>query len=47
MIHPICYQIVVCNVGVLWPNGWIDQDATEHTQFAYARTHNDHSAYQI
>jgi len=18
----------VCNVGVLWPNGWMDQDAT-------------------
>jgi len=31
----LCYGIVVClcvclscNVGVLWPNGWIDQDAT-------------------
>jgi len=21
----------VCNVGVLWPNGWMDQDATWHT----------------
>ena len=21
---PVC----VCNVGVLWPNGWMDQDAT-------------------
>ena len=20
----------VCNVGVLWPNGWMDQDATWH-----------------
>jgi len=21
---------LVCDVGVLWPNGWIDQDATWH-----------------
>ena len=37
MIYPIglCYQTVVlsvslsvCNVGVLWPNGWMNQDAT-------------------
>jgi len=20
----------VCNVGVLWPNGWVDQDETWH-----------------
>jgi len=20
----------VCNVGVLWPNGWMDQDAKPH-----------------
>ena len=32
----VCYQTViclscpVCNVGVLWPNGWIDQDETWH-----------------
>jgi len=31
---PLCYQTVVhpvlsvCDVGVLWPNGWMDQDAT-------------------
>jgi len=30
----ICYRTVVlsvcpvCNIGVLWPNGWMDQDAT-------------------
>ena len=31
----LCYQNVVCpislsvcDVGVLWPNGWMDQDAT-------------------
>jgi len=23
---PVCLS--VCNVGVLWPNGWMDQDAT-------------------
>jgi len=22
----------VCNVGVLWPNGWMDQDATWYTE---------------
>ena len=37
----LCYQTVVCsaclsvspvcNVGVLWPNGWTDQDETWHT----------------
>jgi len=35
----LCYQTVVCpvlsicpvcNVGVLWPNGWMDQDETWH-----------------
>jgi len=24
---PVC---PVCNVGVLWPNGWLDQDATRY-----------------
>ena len=32
----LCYQTVVCpvlsvcNVGVLWPSGWVDQDETLH-----------------
>ena len=29
----VCYRTVVlsvCNVGVLWPNDWIDQDETWH-----------------
>jgi len=32
----LCYQNVVlfvcpiCNVSVLWPNGWMDQDETWH-----------------
>jgi len=29
---PVCLSLCpvcpVCNVGVLWPNGWMDQDAT-------------------
>jgi len=25
-----CLSCPVCNVGVLWPNGWIDQDETWH-----------------
>jgi len=25
---PFCPVRSVCNVGVLWPNGWMDQDAT-------------------
>jgi len=25
-VCPLCLS--VCNVGVLWPNGWMDQDAT-------------------
>jgi len=34
----LCYQTIVslsvhilsvCNVGVLWPNGWMDQDETQ------------------
>jgi len=28
---PICLSVLscpVCNVGVLWPNGWMDQDET-------------------
>ena len=26
--HMLRDRCPVCNVGVLWPNGWIDQDAT-------------------
>ena len=26
-VSPVC---PVCNVGVLWPNGWMDQDETRH-----------------
>jgi len=29
----LCYQTVVCvvcNIGVLWPNGWMDQDTSRY-----------------
>jgi len=26
----VCPVLCVCNVGVLWPNGWMDQDETWH-----------------
>jgi len=26
----VCLCLSVCNVGVLWPNGWADQDETWH-----------------
>jgi len=28
---PVCLSVLsVCDVGVLWPNGWMDQDETRH-----------------
>jgi len=27
---PVLYVCPVCDVGVLWPNGWMDQDETWH-----------------
>jgi len=33
--HVVCLSVLsvlsVCNVGVLWPNGWTDQDKTWHS----------------
>jgi len=30
-VCPVCLSVLyVCNVGALWPNGWIDQDETWH-----------------
>ena len=26
----VCLSCPVCNVGVLWPNGWMDQDESWH-----------------
>ena len=40
----LCYQTVVCpvlsvcDVGVLWPNGWTDQDETWHAGCMHAST---------
>ena len=28
--RPVCPVLSVCNVGVLWPNSWMDQDETWH-----------------
>jgi len=31
VVCPFCLSVLsVCDVGVLWPNGWIDQDETWH-----------------
>jgi len=31
VVCPVCLSVCpVCNVGVLWPNGWTDQDETFH-----------------
>ena len=30
MLSERCPVCRVCNVGVLWPNGWMDQDETWH-----------------
>jgi len=42
----LCYQTVVClsilsvyDVGVLWPNGWMDQDETWHGGMPWPRRH--------
>jgi len=29
-VQSVCLTCPVCNVGVLWPNGWMDQDETWH-----------------
>jgi len=30
MLSDRCLSYPVCDVGVLWPNGWMDQDETWH-----------------
>jgi len=38
----LCYQTVVlsvCDVGVLWPNGWTNQDETWHAGRPSPRPH--------
>jgi len=34
---PVCLSL--CNVGVLWPNGWMDQDATWYGGRPWPRRH--------
>jgi len=29
-VCPVLWSLSVCNVGVLWPNGWMDQDEPWH-----------------
>ena len=29
-IRPLSVDCPVCDIGVLWPNGWMDQDETWH-----------------
>ena len=41
-VHPILSDVVclsVCNVGVLWPNGWTDKDETWHAGKPRPRGH--------
>jgi len=39
----LCYKTVVrlsvCNVGILWPNGWMDKDATGYRGKTWPRRH--------
>jgi len=30
VVYPVCSVCPVCNVGVLWPTNWMDQDETWH-----------------
>jgi len=42
-VHPIlsdrCLSLSVCDIGVLWPNGWMDQDATWYRARPLPRLH--------
>jgi len=42
-VHPMlsdcCPVCPVCDVGVLWPNGWMDQDETWHIGMPLPRPH--------
>jgi len=35
----VCPVLSVCDVGVLWPNGWMDQDETWHDGRPRPRAH--------
>jgi len=40
----------VCNIGVLWPNGWVDQGASWYggrpTQYTHIQRHTTHTISQ-
>jgi len=36
---PVCPVLSICNVGVLWPNSWMDQDETWHGGRPRSRPH--------
>ena len=36
----VCLSCPVCDVGVLWPNGWMDQDETWHWGRPRPRPHS-------
>jgi len=39
MLSDCCLVCPVCNVGALWPNGWMDQDASWHRGRSRPRRH--------
>jgi len=39
MLSGSCPDCPVCDIGVLWPNGWMDQDETWHAGRPRPRTH--------
>jgi len=39
MLSDHCPVLSVCNIGVLWPNGWTDQDETWHAGRPGPRPH--------
>ena len=37
VVQSVCLSCPVCDVGVLWPNGWTDQDETWHAGSPWPR----------
>jgi len=37
--HVLSVCLSVCNVGVLWPNGWMNQDETRHAGIGFGSGH--------
>jgi len=40
MLSYRCLSCPVCDIGVLWPNGWMDQDETRHRGKPRPRRHS-------